>query len=124
MLKDLEFHATIPVHDLARARQYYAEKLGLTATRETPGGPVYEGHGGWFILFHSAGAGTSQSTQMGWQTDNIEREVADLKKRGVVFMEYDLPGFKTVNSIADTGPTRAAWFKDSEGNILGIVQME
>ena len=123
MLKDLEFHATLPVQDLARARQYYAEKLGLTPARETPGGLVYEGHGGWFLLFPSAGAGKSESTQMGWQTDNIDSEVAELKARGVVFMDYDLPNFKTVNSIATTGPNRAAWFKDSEGNILGIVQM-
>ncbi len=123
MLKDLEFHTTIPVKDLARARQYYADKLGLTPARETPGGLVYEGKGGWFLLFPSAGAGTSQSTQMGWETDDLQAVVSDLKSRGVVFMEYDLPNFKTVNSIASVGVGYAAWFKDSEGNILGIVQM-
>ena len=60
---------------------------------------------------------------MGWATGDIEREVAELKARGVVFEEYDTPYLKTVGSIATTGPNRAAWFKDSEGNILGIVQM-
>ena len=55
--------------------------------------------------------------------DDIEKVVAELKDRGVVFEEYDFPGLKTVDSIADTGPIRAAWFKDSEGNIIGVVQL-
>jgi hypothetical protein len=60
---------------------------------------------------------------MGWATDDIEGLVGALQARGVVFEEYDMPGLKTVNGIATTGPNRAAWFKDSEGNILGIVQL-
>jgi hypothetical protein len=60
---------------------------------------------------------------MGWETKDIEKEVADLRARGVVFEEYDYPNLKTVNGIATTGPGKAAWFKDSEGNILGLVQM-
>ena len=62
-------------------------------------------------------------TQAGWATKNIDDEVAELKARGVVFIEYNLPDFKTVNSIATTGPNRADLFKDSEGNLLGIVQL-
>ena len=73
-------------------------------------------------LFPSSGRSTGALTQAGWRTDDIEAVVADLKSRGVVFEEYDLPGFRTVNSIATTGPIRAAWFKDSEGNLLGIAQ--
>jgi hypothetical protein len=65
---------------------------------------------------------TAQHTCAGWITDDIEREVTELKARGVVFEEYDMPGLKTVNSIAAVGPGRAAWFKDSEGNLLGLVQ--
>ena len=65
--------------------------------------------------FETAGAG--------WQTDDIESSVSELKGRGVVFEEYDMPGFTTVNSIAAIGPSYAAWFKDSEGNILSIAQM-
>jgi hypothetical protein len=60
---------------------------------------------------------------MGWAIDDIEAEVSALKARGVVFEEYDWPELKTVNGIADTGPGRAAWFKDSEGNILGLIQL-
>jgi len=60
---------------------------------------------------------------MGFTTEDIEQEVANLKARGVVFEEYDLPVFTTENSIAQTGPIRAAWFKDTEGNTLRIVQL-
>src|SRR5690348_10572503 len=118
MLANLAVHPTIPAHDLARARQFYADKLGLSPTQETPGGLMYEYGGSWFLLYPSAGAGTAQHTLMGWTVEDIGAAVADLKANGVVFEEYDLPGFKTVNSIAQTGPNQAAWFKDSEGNIL------
>ncbi len=67
--------------------------------------------------------GRHSAAHGGWQTDDITAEVAELKSRGVVFEEYDMPGLKTVNSIATIGSNRAAWFKDSEGNILGIVQI-
>ncbi len=123
MLSKLEFHATLPVKDLNRAKQYYAEKLGLTPTSEMAGGLVYKVKDSWFLLFPSSGSSSGQFTQGGFATDNIEAELAELKSRGVVFEEYDLPNFKSVNSIVTTGSNRAAWFKDSEGNLLGIVQL-
>jgi catechol 2,3-dioxygenase-like lactoylglutathione lyase family enzyme len=123
MLANLEVHATIPASDLERAKRFYAEKLRFTPASETPGGLIYQCKGSWFLLYPSQGAGTAQHTVAGWATDDIEAEVAELKARGVVFEEYDMPNFKTVNGIATTGPNRAAWFKDSEGNILGIVQL-
>jgi catechol 2,3-dioxygenase-like lactoylglutathione lyase family enzyme len=54
---------------------------------------------------------------------DIEAAVADLKARGVKFEEYDLPGFKTVDGIADTPPNRAAWFLDPDGNTIGLLQL-
>ena len=123
MLSKLEVHATLPVQDLKRARQFYSEKLGMTPKQELPAGLLYEGKDSWFLLFPSTGKSTATFTQAGWQTDNIEAEVSGLKAKGVVFEEYNLPALKTVNSIATTGEGRAAWFKDSEGNLLGIVQM-
>jgi catechol 2,3-dioxygenase-like lactoylglutathione lyase family enzyme len=123
MLSRLEVHATLPVQNLDRARKFYAEKLGLTPKSETPGGLIYECKDSWFLLFPSSGASNGTFTQLGWGTDNIEAEVAELKAKGVEFIDYNLPNFKTVNSIVTTGPTRAAWFKDTEGNLLGIVQM-
>jgi catechol 2,3-dioxygenase-like lactoylglutathione lyase family enzyme len=123
MLSQREFHATIPVQDLDRARQFYSEKLGLQPDSETSGGLVYRCKDSWFLLFPSRGASTAQFTQGGWTTEDIESEVAELKARGVVFDEYDFPNLKTVNGIAAIGADRAAWFKDSEGNLLGLIQM-
>jgi predicted enzyme related to lactoylglutathione lyase len=123
MLANLEFHGTIPAHDLERAKKFYAEKLGFTSPREEPGGLMYQCKDSWFLLYPSQGAGTAQHTLGGWAVDDIEAEVAGLMARGVVFEEYDLPGLKTVNGIATMGLNRAAWFKDSEGNILGLVHL-
>jgi len=123
MLSQLEAHATVPAADLDRAKKFYQEKLGLVPESNAPGGLMYRCKNSWFVLFATPNAGTAKNTAMGWQTNDIEKEVAELKSRGVVFEEYDYPNLKTVNSIAQTGPNRAAWFKDSEGNILGIVQM-
>ncbi len=122
MLSQLRTHATIPAADLERARQFYADKLGLTPTEELPGGLKYETGDSWFLLYPSRGAGSATHTLIGFTTPDIEAEVAALKERGLVFEEYDFPTLKTVNSIATMAANRAAWFKDSEGNILGIVQ--
>ena len=122
MLTELEIHAALPVRDMERAKRFYAEKLGLSPFAESPGAVDYRCKGTWFSLYPSSGSSSGLFTQAGWRTDDIEALVAHLKSRGVVFEEYDLPGFKTVNSIANTGPVRAAWFKDSEGNLLGIAQ--
>jgi catechol 2,3-dioxygenase-like lactoylglutathione lyase family enzyme len=123
MLSQLEIHATLPVKDMKRAKQFYAEKLDMHPRAEMPEGLIYQCKNSWFMLYPSTGTSTGQFTQVGWQTDNIDALVMELKSRGIVFEEYDLPHFKTVNSIATTGPNRAAWFKDSEGNLLGIIQM-
>jgi catechol 2,3-dioxygenase-like lactoylglutathione lyase family enzyme len=124
MLSKHEIHATIPATDMARAKRYYQEKLGFQPESEVPGGVVYRCKDSWFLLYPSAGAGTATHTVAGWTTDHIEKDVRELREHGVVFEEYDLPDFKTVDGIATTGPNKAAWFKDSEGNILGIVQLE
>jgi phosphoribulokinase len=73
-------------------------------------------------MYPSAGAGTSKTSTAFWAVKNVEAEVAELKARGVVFEEYDMPNLKTVNSIATGGGAKTAWFKDSEGNILAISQ--
>jgi catechol 2,3-dioxygenase-like lactoylglutathione lyase family enzyme len=123
MLSKLEIHTTIPAKDIERAKRFYSEKVGFPPPEETPGGLMYRCKNSWFLVFASQGASNGQFTQAGWATDQIENEVQELRARGVVFEEYDFPGLKTVNGIATTGPNRAAWFKDSEGNLLGIVQM-
>lgn len=122
MLSKLEIHAALPVQDLARAKQFYADILGLTPISETSAGVDYQCKDSWFSIYPSQGKSTGEFTQAGWRTDDIEAEVADLKSRGVVFEEYDLPNFKTVNSIVTFGSIRAAYFKDGEGNMLGLAQ--
>lgn len=123
MLVDHAMHAALPATDLERARRFYAEKLGLTPEREMIGALFYRcGEYTQFLLFPSEGTANGTYTQASWIVDDVEAEVAELKARGVVFEEYDTPSFKTVQSIVITEVARGAWFKDSEGNLIGLVQ--
>lgn len=123
MLQKSPMFAYIPAKDVTRARQFYERKLGLKPKSETAGGVVYEFAGGTAcFLYPTPNAGTSQASQAFWQVDDVAREVAELKERGVVFEEYDHPGLKTENGIATAGGAKSAWFKDTEGNIFAIVQ--
>ena len=130
MLEQSDAATRLPAQDLNRARRFYAEKLGLEPVEERPGGLLYRCGKGTFALFQSAGVAAGTHTQMGWEVADIAATVAALRSRGVVFEEYDLPGLKTRDGIAviegnypskGRGET-AAWFKDSEGNLLGIGQ--
>ena len=124
MIKDLRCHATLPAADLERAKKFYADKLGLTPSTEAPGGVFYVVGGGMrFALYPTPNPSRGGHTQIGFSTSDIKKDVADLRARGVVFEEYDFPGLKTENSVAKTGDAYAAWFKDSEGNTLGLVQL-
>jgi catechol 2,3-dioxygenase-like lactoylglutathione lyase family enzyme len=119
----------LPARDLARARAFYSEKLGLEPVDERPGGLLYRCGNGSFALFASAGAASGDHTQMGFEVADLRATVAALRARGVEFLEYDLPGFTTVDGIAEIKgnyPSKGAtgelgaWFRDSEGNLLGI----
>jgi catechol 2,3-dioxygenase-like lactoylglutathione lyase family enzyme len=125
MLAHLRSHTMIAAQDLDRAKQFYTDQLGLAAIERIQGLWVFEGaNAGRFCLFASPLAGTAKNVVMGWQTPDIAAEVASLKTRGVVFEEYDLPNFKTIDSIVTTATGRSAWFKDSEGNMLALVQWQ
>ncbi|HEY3471497.1 MAG TPA: VOC family protein [Amycolatopsis sp.] len=127
MLSNARFEARIPTQDLARARRWYSEKLGLEPAEEREGGLRYEGASGVFCLFASAGASDGSFTQLGFYVDDIEAAVAELRARGVVFEEYE----GCVNGIMDIRGNypskgrgeRAAWFRDCEGNMLGIAEV-
>jgi predicted enzyme related to lactoylglutathione lyase len=123
MLQKSPMYAYIPATDVARARQFYEQKLGFKPKEEVAGGVVYEfaDHTACF-LYPTPNAGTSKASQAFWQVDDVEREVAELKARGVTFEDYDMPGEKNENGIITAGGARAAWFKDSEGNIMAVVQ--
>ena len=123
MLKDVPITPYIPVADVARARRFYEGTLGLVPKEEYAGGVIYEcGRGTTFFMYPSAGAGTSKASYAFWTVGDVEAEVAELKARGVVFEEYDMPGIETKGGIATGGGAKTAWFKDSEGNILAVSQ--
>jgi catechol 2,3-dioxygenase-like lactoylglutathione lyase family enzyme len=130
MLAEGEVATRLPVKDLDRARRFYSEKLGLEPVEARPGGLRYRCGSSYFALFESTGAPSGNHTQMGWEVDDIEAAVAVLRSRGVMFEEYDLPGLKTTNGVAEIEGNypskgigeRGAWFRDSEGNLLGLGQ--
>jgi catechol 2,3-dioxygenase-like lactoylglutathione lyase family enzyme len=130
MLENGHVATRLPVQDMQRAKAFYAEKLGLEPVEERPGGLLYRCASGEFALFESTGASSGTFTQMGWSVDDVVATVAELRGRGVVFEQVDVPGLTTVDDIAEVAgnyPSRgsgekAAWFRDSEGNMLGIGQ--
>jgi catechol 2,3-dioxygenase-like lactoylglutathione lyase family enzyme len=122
MLADHPVNAAVPAQDIERAKRFYKEKLELSG-EETPAGIFLRcGRGTRLFVFPSSGAPSGTHTQAGWQVQDIRAEVADLKSRGVVFEEYDTPGLKTVDGVAESNGDKAAWFKDSEGNLIGLFQ--
>jgi predicted enzyme related to lactoylglutathione lyase len=120
MLKDCPVFTTLPVTDPARARRFYAEKLGLTPTE--PDGDFYEcGEGTRFVISKMAFK-PGGHTQMVFAVNDISGSLRELTRKGVVFEEYDYPTMKTVDGVFDAGDLKAAWFKDSEGNMIGLMQ--
>jgi len=123
MFETLRATPTIAVSDLERAKKFYGETLGLKVKDERADGVRYEAGGGSLVLVYpSQFAGTAQSTYMGFDVDDVEKAVGELRERGVVFEEYDMPGLKTVDGIAEIEGVKGAWFKDPDGNILSIGQ--
>lgn len=124
MLKDLDIMAVLPATDMSRARDFYQNVLGLDSpdTMNEENLLYHSGDGTAFLLYKTDNAGSAQNTQMGWSTEDIDADVAALRDRGVVFEEYDFPGVRTQDGVAVMPVGRAAWFKDSEGNILNLFQ--
>lgn len=123
MLSQLEPVAVLPARDLKRARSFYTDKLGLEPAEERAGELRYRTPSGTSVLvYETENAGTAKNTALLWMAEDVDAEVARLREAGVVFEEYDMPGLKTENGIATTDQERAAWFKDSEGNILCVAQ--
>ena len=123
MLKDCPVVPYIPVSDIGRARTFYEQVIGLVPQRDTDGGVVYGGaNGSCIFMYVSGNAGTSKATQAFWQVTDLVAEMAELRARGLVFEEYDFPGFKMVNGVATGGGAMSAWFKDTEGNTMALVQ--
>jgi catechol 2,3-dioxygenase-like lactoylglutathione lyase family enzyme len=125
MLQDSPIYAYFPATDVPRARAFYEKKLGLKPKEEVAGGVVYEfGKGTAAFLYETPNAGTSKASQAFWDVPDVDRTVAALRERGVVFERYDdLPGKRSADGyVVEAGGAKAAWFKDPDGNILAVIQ--
>jgi predicted enzyme related to lactoylglutathione lyase len=122
MLKIRRVGTAIPAQDIKRARRFYEETLGLVpAIEQLDGGAMYVLNGTGFTLFQSTGKASGDHTQMGIDVEDVEEAARELQRRGVKLEEYDYPGFKTQDGVADLpNGTKGAWFKDTEGNLIGL----
>lgn len=121
MLNNAPVCAVLPATDIERAKKFYSEKLGLKeGSAPEPGGVVFEAGKGTSLYIYERPAVKVEHTQASFMVDNLEAEMTDLRSRGVVFEDYDFPGLKTVNGVANMDGFKSCWFKDSEGNILSI----
>jgi catechol 2,3-dioxygenase-like lactoylglutathione lyase family enzyme len=121
MLNGAHLRTMLPVEDLERARAFYREKLGMEPAQENPGGLLYKTESGAEFLLYPSRYRPGGHTQANITVDDVDATVADLKERGVVFEDYDLPDLKTIDSVATAGPHKSAWFKDSEGNLFEVM---
>jgi catechol 2,3-dioxygenase-like lactoylglutathione lyase family enzyme len=123
MLNESDTYTTIPVSDVARAQRFYSETLGLTPAMVTEGGVMYRSGGTRFFVYPS-GFKASGHSQMSWVVGDIKAEVAALRGKGIEFVEFDVPGVKTVDGISQSGPAVwTAYFRDPDGNLLGLTQI-
>lgn len=125
MLKEADAGTNIAVKDLAKARAFYEDTLGL----DLSGAPeehlaVYRTGGTRIFVYRSSFAGTNQATALTWMVDDVDREVEELRARGVTFEHYDMPGTTREGDVHVGGGRRVAWFKDLDGNILSIAARE
>ncbi len=125
LLSDTPVYASMPVVDLQRAKKFYQEKLGLKVVKEDPSpGAVLQAGGGTMLYIYQRAATKADHTAASFMVKDTDATMKELRAKGVVFEEYDMPGLKTVNGVAKMGPWKGAWFKDTEGNILGISDMK
>jgi predicted enzyme related to lactoylglutathione lyase len=121
MLTNAAVTTMLPVVDMARARNFYEGCLGLKAGNFKPDGKFeYAVGGSTLALFPKPGGTKAEHTAISFRVADIAASIAELKRTGVVFEDYDLPGFKTVDHVCVLGSEKAAWFKDTEGNYLCI----
>lgn len=124
MLSNKPVTAIVAVTDLERARRFYCTTLGLELEQEMGGGLLLKAGGGTKLFAYERPAGPQAGhTEATFMVDDIEREVDELRSRGITFEEYDMPGLKTERGIATMGESKSAWFKDPDENILAITMI-
>ena len=121
MLTDLK--PVLPASDLARARAFYHDALGLDPTEDHDGMLVYRAAGHAFEIYETPNAGTARNTQISFSTDDLDAEMAALRSHGIQFDDVEVDGMHTVDGVASLPDgSRTSWFHDSEGNILCLMQ--
>jgi catechol 2,3-dioxygenase-like lactoylglutathione lyase family enzyme len=125
MLGDHPVNPVLLAKDLSAAREFYHDKLGLEITMENDDAIVFQCGGGTHLDVTKSTVGTAdEQTQVSWQVPDLKAEVAELRSRGVEVEEYDLPGLKTEDGIADIGFAWMAWIIDPGKNALAIMQLK
>ena len=122
MFENSTCFAVLPASDLARARSFWHDTFGIDPVDDgfEEGAEMFDLGGTRVLIYETQFAGTAQNTALGIDSDDFDRDMADLKAKGVEFNEYDLPGISTVDGVVEVGGTRTAWFNDSEGNIIAL----
>jgi catechol-2,3-dioxygenase len=123
MLGDSDVVATIAVKDITSGKKFYGETLGLKQIDENPGGVTYKSGNSKLFVYAAPTGGTNQASSATWNVADLADVVKDLSAKGVKFEHYDMPGMTLEGDIHVMGPMKAAWFKDTAGNTLALVQM-
>lgn len=122
MFEHLVAMPVIAASDLSRARRFWHDVLGRDPVHSDDGGDIYDVGGVAVHVYETSYAGTAQNTVMSFITDDLDRDMVAMREKGVVFHDYDFPGLTTVDGVAEIYGERAAWFSDSEGNIMAIEE--
>lgn len=120
MLSEGTVYATVAVRDMAAAKEFYSNVLGLALVDENPGGVTYTSGNGKLFVYEAPTGGHNPATSVSWEVSDLEAVVEGLKAKGVVFEHYDMPGGEWQGDIAVWGPMKNAWFKDPDGNTLAV----
>jgi catechol-2,3-dioxygenase len=125
MLGEHPIDVVLLATDLELSKEFYAGKLGLEILDENEEAITYKCGGESRLVVTKSTTGTAdEQTQAGWRVDDLAAELTELRSRGVAIQEYDMPGLKTVDGVADVGFALIAWIVDPHGNALGITQMK
>jgi catechol 2,3-dioxygenase-like lactoylglutathione lyase family enzyme len=122
ILNESRVFATLAVNDIAAGKQFYGGTLGLKQVDENEGGVTYESGGGRLFVYVSPTAGKGQATCAFWEVSDVQKVIEDLKGKGIAFEHYDMPGATWEGDAMVMGGEKVAWFKDADGNILGVGQ--
>jgi predicted enzyme related to lactoylglutathione lyase len=125
MLNNYPIDVVLLARDLVAAKDFYADKIGLPVLNESPGGVTFQCGGDSHLVVTKSSVGTKdEQTQATFRVADVQAEVSELRRRGVQIEDYDTPGLKTQDGIADIGFAWMAWFIDPANNCVGLMQLK